>query len=99
MSAADPATTEALAKILSELNDLKLRNAQLESKVRRETDNNARAGKLKHAFPFATSFLYFPFYRSINSMVPPRYPLPPSKRVVFQRVFHPCIDPSSNSRR
>lgn len=33
MSAADPATTEALAKILSELNDLKLRNAQLESKV------------------------------------------------------------------
>lgn len=32
--ASDPATTEALAKILAELNEMKLRNAQLEQKVR-----------------------------------------------------------------
>jgi len=31
--ASDPATTEALARILTELNEMKLRNAQLESKV------------------------------------------------------------------
>lgn len=29
----DPSTTEALAKILSELNEMKLKNAQLEHKV------------------------------------------------------------------
>lgn len=33
--ASDPATTEALARILTELNEMKLRNAQLESKVSR----------------------------------------------------------------
>ena len=32
-TASDPATTEALARILAELNEMKLRNAQLESKV------------------------------------------------------------------
>jgi hypothetical protein len=36
----DPSTTEALAKILSELNEMKLKNAQLEHKVSgKSTDN------------------------------------------------------------
>lgn len=33
VGSSDPATTEALARILAELNEMKLRNAQLETKV------------------------------------------------------------------
>lgn len=37
-NSSDPATTEALARILAELNEMKLRNVQLETKVGRKRE-------------------------------------------------------------
>lgn len=48
----DPSTTEALAKILSELNEMKLKNAQLEQKVSNEGEVVINSACTYHVITF-----------------------------------------------